>query len=339
MLRIAALIVAALIAGLFAQSSRPLDIYWIDTEGGASTLIVTPQGQSVLMDTGYAGLGDRDPARIEHVIRHEAALDRIDYVLTSHYHADHVGGLGSVAKRIPVGAFLDHGESVELAAPGGKAIWDEYVRATGDKRRMAVPGERLPLRGVEFTIVTAHSRMLTTALGATSPNAQCASFKSQPEDAGENGKSLGYLLRAGSFEFADLGDLSWNFQQQLACPVNLLGTVDLMQVPHHGVRDDALPQLVWAMAPTVAVMNNGPAKGAGPVAIETMQKSPGLQDLWSLHRLLANDAAHNAAEALTANLGPSDGCAGAWIRARVPGDGSFSVTNSRTSQSRSYRVK
>src|SRR6187399_536116 len=133
------LLVAGLAASILAQSSRPLDIYWIDIEGGASTLIVTPQGQSVLMDTGYAGLGDRDPARIEHVIKHEAALDRIDYVLSSHYHADHVGGLGSVAKRVPVGAFLDHGESVELAAPGGRAIWDEYVRVTGDKRRMAVP--------------------------------------------------------------------------------------------------------------------------------------------------------------------------------------------------------
>ena len=339
MARFVLLLFASLTAGVLAQAQRPLEIYWIDVEGGASTLIVTPQGESVLMDTGYAGLGDRDPARIEHVITHEAKLDRIDYLLTSHFHADHVGGLGSIAKRVPIGSFLDHGESVEVGTPGGKAIWDAYLAVAGTKRRAATPGERLPLRGVEFTIVAAHSRVLTTSLGGTAPNPQCASFKPQAEDAGENGKSLGYLLRVGNFEFADVGDLSWNFQQQLACPVNLLGTVDLLQVPHHGVRDDALPQLVWAMAPTVAVMNNGPAKGAGAVAVEAVQKSPGLQDLWSLHRLIANDAAHNALEALTANLGPSDGCAAAWIRARIPGDGTFTITNSRTGLSKTYRVK
>ena len=339
MLRCILVILAGLAAGVLAQSPRTLDIYWIDTEGGASTLIVTPQGQSVLMDTGYTGLGDRDPARIEHVVKEEARLDHVDYVLTSHFHADHVGGLASVAKRVPIGAFLDHGESVELTAPGGKALWDAYLAVAGSKRHAAMPGERLPLRGVEFTIVAAHSKVLTTPLAGSAPNAQCATFKPQAEDAGENGKSLGYLLRAGDFEFADLGDLSWNFQRDLACPVNMLGVVDLMQVPHHGVRDDALPQLVWAMAPTVAVMNNGPAKGAGPEAIDAVLKSPGLQDLWSLHRLLANDAAHNATEPLTANLGPTDGCAGAWIRARVNGDGTFTVTNSCTNQSKMYRVK
>src|SRR4029077_10496167 len=102
----------------------------------------------------------------------------------------------------------------------------------------------------------------------------CDSFKPQAEDRGENGRSLGYLFRAGKFEFVNLGDLSWNFQRSLACPANLLGTIDVLQVPHHGVRDDVLPQLVWAMTPSVAVMNNGPAKGAGAQAVETVLRSP-----------------------------------------------------------------
>jgi competence protein ComEC len=297
---------------------------------------VTPQGQSVLMDAGFAGFDDRDASRVAHVVTKEAGLKRLDYALISHYHADHMGGLAALAKRVEIGAFVDHGESVE---EGANRLAEEYRGIAGSRRRTVKAGERLPLNGVELLIVAAHSQFLPRPLGGTDPNPLCASFKPQPEDRGENGKSLGYLLRAGKFEFVNLGDLSWNFQHQLACPVNLLGTVDLFQATHHAVRDDVLPQQVWAMAPTVTVMNNGPAKGAGAVAVEAILRSPGLEDLWSLHRAVNNDAAHNAPERLTANLGESEGCAGAWIRARIDPAGTYTLTNSRNNYSKTYKVK
>jgi hypothetical protein len=237
-----------------------------------------------------------------------------------------------------IGAFIDHGETVDKS-PEGRAVWDRYVTVSGKRRRTVKPGERLEFGGVELIIVAAHSQFISKPLSDTAPNPLCDSFKRQAEDTGENGKSLGYLLRAGRFEFVNLGDLSWNFQHQLACPVNLLGKVDVLQVPHHGVRDDVLPALMWAMAPTVAVMNNGPNKGAGAAAVATVLRSPGLEDLWSLHRALGNDASHNAQEPMTANLGETAGCEGAWIRARVTDDGSFVVTNSRNGSSKTYRVK
>ena len=326
--------------GLFKsiRAAGTLDIYWIDVEGGAATLVVTPGGQSVLMDAGFAGFDDRDAARIAKVAREDAGLKRLDHVLISHFHGDHVGGLAALSKRLEIGSFIDHGETVEKS-PEGRATWDEYVALAGARRRIARPGERLTFDGAELVIVAAHSQFIATALADGARNPLCDSFKAQPEDAGENGKSLGYLLRAGMFEFVNLGDLSWNFQHQLACPVNLLGKVDVFQVTHHGTRDDVLPQQMWAMAPTVAVMNNGPAKGAGAVAVETVLHSPGLQDLWSLHRAVGNDAAHNAPEPLTANLGQTAGCAGDWIRARVTGNGSYVLTNSRNGQSKTYRVK
>ena len=214
----------------------------------------------------------------------EAGLKRLDYVLISHFHSDHVGGLAALSKLVAIDAYIDHGETVEKKPDGDPAFGDQYRAIAGARRRTVKPGERLPLTGVELVIVAAHSQFLTAPLAESASNALCGSFKAQPEDAGENGKSLGYLLRAGKFEFVNLGDLSWNFQHRLACPVNLLGKVDLFQVTHHGVRDDVLPQQMWAMAPTVAVMNNGPTKGAGPVAVETVLRSPGLEDLWSLHR-------------------------------------------------------
>jgi beta-lactamase superfamily II metal-dependent hydrolase len=331
--------VALAAAVLAAPVAGTLDIYWIDVEGGASTLIVTPQGQSVLMDAGFAGFGDRDASRIAHVVTREAGLTRLDYFIASHFHSDHVGGLPALAKRLEIGAYIDHGESVDKDPDGRSPYEDNYRALAGARRRTVKPGDRLPLDGVELVIVAAHSRFLSAPLTDTGANTLCSSFKAQPEDRGENGKSLGYLLRAGRFEFVNLGDLSWNFQHQLACPVNLLGKIDLFQVTHHGVRDDVLPQQMWAMAPTVAVMNNGPTKGAGAVAVETVLRSPGLADLWSLHRAVNNDASHNAQERLTANLGETDGCAGAWIRARIDPAGTYTLTNSRNGFSKTYQVK
>ena len=276
-LTLGALCIVGLTGGVFATpAAGTLDIYWIDVEGGASTLIVTPQGQSVLMDAGFAGFGDRDASRIAHVVTKEAGLARLDYFIASHFHSDHVGGLPALAKRVEIAAFIDHGESVDKGPDGRSQYEDEYRALAGTRARTVKPGERLSLTGVELVIVAADGRALSAPLTDTGANPLCSSFKAQPEDRGENGRSLGYLLRAGKFEFVNLGDLSWNFQHRLACPVNLLGKIDLFQVTHHGVRDDVLPQQMWAMAPAVTVMNNGPTKGAGTVAVETILRSPGL---------------------------------------------------------------
>ena len=316
-----------------------LDIYWIDVEGGASTLIVTQSGQSVLMDAGYAGFDGRDADRIEQVLKKEAGLDKLDYFLTSHFHGDHVGGLAELAKRVPIGTFVDHGDSVQRDSDAGKKTWQGYLEVVGDKRRTVEPGERLDLDGVELVIVASHSRFIAEPLPGGKRNPLCKSFEMAPEDKGENGKSLGYHLRAGDFEFVNLGDLSWNFQYQLACPTNLLGEADVFQATHHGVRNDVLPQQMWPMQPRVAVMNNGPTKGAGVEAVETVLGSPGLEDLWQLHRAVNNDADHNADERLTANLGETEGCDGYWIRLRLDGDGAYTLTNSRNGYSKRYLVR
>lgn len=336
-IRLALVLAAALATAAGAAApDRPLEIYWVDVEGGASTLIVTPGRHGVLMDAGWAGFDDRDARRIEQVVRREAGLEKLEAVLVSHFHADHAGGLKALSARVPIGAFLDHGASVEAASGAGKTLFEEYLALAGPRRRIVNAGDRVPIEGVDLTIVASDGRALTVSLSGEGPNPLCASFSRQAEDRGENGRSLGVYLRAGSFSFVSLGDLSWNFQYPLACPSNLLGKVDLFQVTHHGVRDDVLPQQMWAMAPTVAVMNNGPAKGAGLGGVETVLSSPGLADLWSLHRALANDVAHNARERLTANLGDTDRCAGHWIRARVASDGTYTLTNSRNGYSKTY---
>jgi competence protein ComEC len=321
------------------RAAATLDIYWIDVEGGASTLIVTPAGQSVLMDTGYAGFDDRDARRVERVVKQEAGLSRIDYLLISHFHPDHAGGLAALAKRVEIGRFFDHGESVDKDTKDGKPLWESYLKIAGHHRQTLKPGDRLPLKDVELVIVAADGRLLDHALPGGGANLQCSSFERKPEDRSENGRSLGYLFRSGAFEFVNLGDLAWNLQYELACPVNVLGKVDLYQVTHHGSGDDPAPQQMWALDPTVAVMNNGPTKGAGPVGVETVLNSPDLEDLWQLHRAVNNDDEHNTEDRLTANPGGTEGCEGNWIHARVQSDGSYTLTNSRNGYSKTYRVR
>jgi len=333
-----ALLLAAA-GGCAATPERVLDIYWIDVEGGASTLVVTADGQSLLMDTGYGGFDNRDPDRIEAVVRDQAGLDHIDYVLTSHYHGDHVGGLAELARRIEIGAFVDHGDSIEQESEAGQATWQAYLAVAGDRRRVVRPDDRLPFGGIEVVIAASDGRVLPTPPRETGDNPLCETFVEHPEDTGENGRSLGYILRSGDFTFVNLGDLSWNFQAELGCPYDLIGQADIFQVTHHGTRDDVVPAQMWAMAPTVAVSNNGPTKGAGVEAVETVLASPGLQGYWALHRAVNNDDAHNADESYTANLGEIEGCPGASIQARLMSDGTYTLTNSRNGFSETYAVR
>src|SRR5690349_19142429 len=110
MLRASIAVVALAGASLLSAASPNLDIYWIDAEGGASTLIVAPSGQSLLVDTANRVADDRDAKRIFSVAQ-QAGLKKIDMLITTHYHGDHLGALEALKKLIPIGQYIDHGES------------------------------------------------------------------------------------------------------------------------------------------------------------------------------------------------------------------------------------
>ena len=331
----AALLVALPLAGL-AQEPGNLDIYWIDVEGGAATLVVTPARESVLMDTGWPRDDARDALRIQAAMD-DAGIDRIDYLLFSHFHGDHVGGLPALAERVPIGAIVDHGDSVELGSPRGQALWDEYIGLAADRRRSVAPGDKLPLERLELTFVASH-RELVDALEPQMPNPLCEGVAPPDPDMGENGHSLGYLLSLGAFQFLNLGDLTPDREHALACPENRLGVVDLWQVPHHGGYGAIRPELAAVLQPTVAVVNNGPRKGGTPESLAVAQGTAEVGDVWQSHRTLTDDAANNTEEALIANLTEEDDCEGHWIKATVAPDGrSWSMTNGRTGYSRTYQ--
>jgi beta-lactamase superfamily II metal-dependent hydrolase len=339
--RIVALAAAMLVAlplTALAQEPANLDIYWIDVEGGAATLVVTPARESVLMDTGWPRTDARDALRIQAAMN-DAGIDRIDYLLISHFHGDHVGGLPALAERVPIGAIVDHGDSVELGTARGQALWDEYIGLAADRRRSVAPGDKLPLERLELTFVASHRELVDT-LEPQMPNPLCDGVAPPDPDMGENGHSLGYLLSLGAFQFLNLGDLTPDREHALACPENRLGVVDLWQVPHHGGYGAIRPELAGVLQPTVAVVNNGPRKGGTPESLAVIQATAEVGDVWQSHRTLTDDAANNTEEALIANLTEEDDCEGHWIKATVAPDGrSWSMTNGRTGYSRTYQSR
>ena len=331
---VSALLLATLTAPR-AQAQKPLDIYFIDVEGGQATLFVTPSGESMLIDTGYPGLADRDVTRVLGTIK-EAGLTKLDYLLVTHYHNDHVGNAAAIAAKIPVGTFIDHGPSVETDA-AATAIYDAYVagRARG-KHLLAKPGDKVPIRDLDVTIVTAGGERIMRPLAGPAPaNPECATYTPKDPDPSENARSVGSMIAFGRFRMIDLGDLTWNKEQELVCPGNLLGTVDLYLTTHHGLAQSGAPAIVRALKPRVAIMNNGPTKGGAAEAMRTVKGSPGLEDFWQLHYSI-DAAGENMPPPMIANL---DESAAHYLKVSAQRDGSFTVTNARTKQTKTYKAR
>lgn len=333
---VGALLLATALGG---AATRNLEIYWIDAEGGAATLIVAPGGASMLVDSGNRTPDDRDARRIL-AAAHEAGLSRIDILLTTHFHGDHIGAMPALAKQIPIGLYLDHGESVEIARPAVAAAYQAYVALSAGKRRIVKPGDRIPLPGVDAQVIVSAGQPIARKLkGGGAPN-DCSDFVAHPPDQDpDNDQSVGFVLTFGAFDFLDLGDLTWNYEQKLVCPVNLIGTVDLYQTSHHGLDRSNSPQFIRAIRPRVVVMNNGPHKGGPPGVFETLRKSPVLEDIWQGHLALDTPRSINTDERMIANLEPTAECAGHLLKVSVAPDGSFTMTNGRNGFSKTYQSR
>jgi len=316
---------------------KPLQIYFIDVEGGQSTLMVSPSGQSLLIDTGWPGYEGRDADRIIATAR-QAGLKQLDYVLITHYRRDHVGGVAQLADGIKIGTFVDHGPNLE-DSDVTRTDYATYEKVIAGHAHVVVkPDWGLPMKGIEVRILTSAGDVITSPLpGAGEANPYCANEPAATEDTTENARSLGLLITYGHFRFLDLGDLTKKRELELACPNNLLGTVDLFLVTHHGSDSSNPKALVWALHPRVAVIDNGPRKGSSPAAWQIVRDSPGLEDLWQLHYAAESDRAHNVADERIANV--KENCEGKGIKVNAEADGTFTVTNGRTGAEQTYAKK
>jgi beta-lactamase superfamily II metal-dependent hydrolase len=334
-----ALVALPLAPRAFAQAGHDhLLIYSIDVEGGQATLLVSPSKASLLVDTGWPGNNGRDADRIMAAMK-DAGITKIDHVLITHFHVDHVGGVPNLVQKVQVGEFLDHGVNRE-DSDITRHDYAAYVKAIGNTpRRTVKPGDTIDIAGLSTIVITADGEHIKAVAGVTpKANPYCASEPKWELDQTENPRSAGVLVRFGQFRFLDLGDLTKAKEIPLVCPDNLIGNVDLYLVNHHGFNLSNTKAFVWAIHPRVAIMNNGAHKAGSPEAWQTVHESPGLEDLYMLHTAEDSDAAHNSAEALIAN---PKGAAkdGAYFKVVANADGSFSVMNSRTGQTKEYGKK
>jgi len=316
------------------STTKPLQIYFIDVEGGQATLVVSPSGQSLLIDAGWPGYEGRDADRIL-AAAHQAGLTQIDYVLITHYHRDHVGGVPQLLDGIKVGTFVDHGPNQEDSGVT-RADYAAYEKASGGHPRVTVkPGWGLPIKGIEVRVLAAAGDHITAPLpGAGEANPYCKGEPAAAVDDTENARSVGVLITYGQFRFLDLGDLTKKKELEMACPNNLIGTVDLFLVTHHGADLSNAKALDWALHPRVAVFDNGPRKGSSPAAWQIVHDSPGLEDLYQLHYAAESDKAHNLDPEHIANV--KENCEGKSIKVTASPDGTFSVTNTRTGAQKTY---
>lgn len=333
------LALACLTLPALAQS-RDLKVFFIDVEGGQSTLFVTPTGQSLLIDTGWPGHEARDAERIVATAK-QAHLSRIDYVLITHFHADHVGGVPQLAARIPIGTFLDHGPNREANEKSAVEGFDAYqaVLAKGSSKHLTLhPGDKLPITGMDALVISSDGDLLASPLpGAGQPNAFCGTSEVRPGDTTENSRSLGILVRFGGLKILDLGDLTWDKEMKLMCPNNRLGHIDIDIVSHHGWYQSSSPALVHAIAPRVAIMDNGAKKGGSTPTLKMFAKSPGLEALWQIHYSDEGGPDNNTADKYIANPQGTD--AGLGLALTVHANGSFEIANPRTRATTTYSAR
>jgi beta-lactamase superfamily II metal-dependent hydrolase len=337
-----AIVLATLLSFEAQAQSRTFDIYWVDVEGGAATLVVSPSGESLLVDSGWEQ-NDRDAKRIFAAAR-AAGLSRIDHFVLSHFHADHAGGMVALSKLMPFGRCYDRGDFIE---PANQRWRDAYLSVCRDKRTILKAGDTIPLKDVGVDVVASNGELIATPLvGGGEANPLCATAENHPPDVPENQLMVGALFSYGRFRFLDLIDLDWQKEMELACPTNRIGRVTIWEAGRHGALDGAgAPGFLGAIKPQVVVVNNGPRKGlGGPTGgarqvftdhYQRLMDIPGIEDVWQVHRSLFDDA-RNTAEERTANLTDTDACEGHWLKVAVRSDGTYTLKNGRTGFEKTY---
>ncbi len=332
-------------------AAKTLDVYVIDVEGGKAMLVVTPAGQSMLLDAGWPGIADakgrmvkpddRDADRIVEVVK-ATRVKQIDYLVVTHYDTDHVENVPRLVSKLPirVQTFVDHGSPVVTSKTALGRI-QPYLDLREKAKHVAVkPGERIPMKGLDVRVVTSGGEVIKTPLaGAAVSNDVCAGTPKPSLRRDENEAGVGLLFTYGKFRMIDLADLLQGKEYELMCPSNPVGAVDVFMVNAHGLAVSNSQVLVHGLRPRVAIMNNGARKGGEPSVWKVLRSAPGIEDIWQVHYSLAADKDSNPPSDFIGNLTEEADCQAKWLKLSARTDGTFTVFNSRNGFAKTYRPR
>lgn len=373
-----ALLAPLTFAGLSSQAATPRDpglqMISIDVEGSGGTLFISPEGKSLLIDTGNPprpGVTGRDTADILADTIRAFGITKIDYLLTTHYHSDHVGGFPAFLEKMPVGTIIDHGENRQPdpapgsapqggggRGPGGagapanagpprprittQGYYDLYMKAIGDhKHIIAKPGMGIALGSVKVTFVAADGQVITKPLpGAGQPNPACNGLPGMADTGGEeNARSVASIITYGKTRIAAFGDLTWDRDKDLTCPINKVGKVDVYLMTNHGLAQSNSPALAAALQPVVVIEGNGITKGDAPDRVKSFMESGRVQGFWRLHRNTQHPDL-DGADDMIANPGADAAKDSHYnLRLRILKSGAITVINERNGFNKTYQAK
>jgi beta-lactamase superfamily II metal-dependent hydrolase len=339
------LLAALLVSGVLSlapAAKKTLDVYTIDVEGGKAMLVVSPTGETMLIDAGWpSGRGvapGRDVDRIMAAME-DAGVKQIDNFVLTHLDIDHIGDPVMLTSKIKIGRIIDNGP-VLTPNRGFEKVYEPYAKIREKYEHLVPkPGDRLPMKGIEVQVISAAGKFIEKPLpGAGKPNPACAASEIKPEllSDHEDNMSIGLLYTFGKFRLLDLADLEWFYDMKLMCPDNPIGSVDVYVSTVHAQAKAGSTALVHGLRPQVVIVNNGARKGGDAPALEIIRKSPGLANYWLVHASV-NAKDLNPPADFIAN--PEEQCEAKWIKLSARSDGTFTVTNGRNNFSKTYKSK
>jgi competence protein ComEC len=361
--RFACIVAVVAASALLSGQSLPgktLNIYVVDVEGGNATLVVSPSGQSLLIDTGNLVGAARDADRIMAAAR-DAGVSQIDHLVTTHWHGDHYGGMSELAARIPIRHFIDHGPNVQPNPAVDEFLKTTYPQLYGrSMHTVAKAGDQITMAGLDVRVVSSAGQVVAAPRpGAGQSNPYCAAFKPSDNNA-EDPQSVVVDLTFGRFRALHPGDLTRNKEFELMCPRARVAPIDVFLGMHHGQDTSNSEVLVHALHPRVAIMNNGTRKGGVPEVMRVIHSSPGLEDLWQIHFSVLSGQEYTVPGLFIANgvddqpsampiapillpqpadkapPPPAHNGQAFWIKVAARDDGTFAVTNARNGFSKTY---